>query len=188
MHSSRVATCGRQADAVSRSKGLVRAREAKTDCAAVIALQVQLACASQLGAVLGNVLPSPTAHRGPWLDAPTRAAVLGAECCCAADLALHVNGGGGSAGRHDPARMHRERVDAIPYPERMTYVQWLKWRKSTESRPVLKRDGRYTSTLEEVALWKSVMEVLYDVGDEEEEEEEEEVLPCSPSKPTRVRS
>ena len=52
----------------------------------------------------------------------------------------------------------------VPYPERMTYVRGLEWRKETGSRPVKRRDGRSTSTAEEVALWRSVMEFLHDVN------------------------
>ena len=62
----------------------------------------------------------------------------------------------------------------VPYPERMTYVRWLEWRKETGSRPVKRRDGRSTSTAEEVALWRSVMDFLHDVKEDDEEEEEEE--------------
>ena len=62
----------------------------------------------------------------------------------------------------------------VPYPERMPYVRWLEWRKETGSRPVKRRDGRSTSTAEEVALWRSVMDFLHDVKEEDEEEEEEE--------------
>ena len=62
----------------------------------------------------------------------------------------------------------------VPYPERMTYVRWLEWRKETGSRPVKRRDGRSTSTAEEVALWRSVMDFLYDEVQEEEEEEDDE--------------
>ena len=62
----------------------------------------------------------------------------------------------------------------VPYPERMTYVRWLEWRKETGSRPVKRRDGRSTSTADEVALWRSVMDFLHDVKEEDEEEEEEE--------------
>ena len=62
----------------------------------------------------------------------------------------------------------------VPYPERMTYVRWLEWRKETGSRPVKRRDGRSTSTAEEVGLWRSVMDFLHDVVEEEEEEEEDD--------------
>ena len=62
----------------------------------------------------------------------------------------------------------------VPYTERMPYVRWLEWRKETGSRPVKRRDGRSTSTADEVALWRSVMDFLYDVKEEDEEEEEEE--------------
>ena len=63
----------------------------------------------------------------------------------------------------------------VPYPARMSYVRWLEWRKETGSRPVKRRDGRSTTNMQEVALWKSVMEFLHDVHEEEEEEEGEEV-------------
>ena len=59
----------------------------------------------------------------------------------------------------------------VPYPERMTYLRWLEWRKETSSRPVRRRDGRSTSTAEEVALWRSVMDFLYDVKEDDEQEE-----------------
>ena len=52
----------------------------------------------------------------------------------------------------------------------MGYVQWLRWRRETGSRPLKKRDGRSTTPEEEVALRRQVMEFLYDVGEEEEEE------------------
>ena len=63
---------------------------------------------------------------------------------------------------------------AVPFPERMPYVRWLEWRKETGSRPVKRRDGRSTSTAEEVALWRSVMDFLHDMKEEDEEEGEEE--------------
>ena len=63
---------------------------------------------------------------------------------------------------------------AVPFPECMSYVRWLEWRKETGSRPVKRRDGRSTSTAEEVALWRSVMDFLHDMKEEDEEEEEEE--------------
>ena len=63
---------------------------------------------------------------------------------------------------------------AVPFPERMSYVRWLEWRKETGSRPVKRRDGRSTSTAEEVALWRSVKDFLHDMKEEDEEEEEEE--------------
>ena len=65
-------------------------------------------------------------------------------------------------------------MGVVPYPERMSYVRWLEWRKETGSRPVKRRDGRSTSTAEEVALWRSVMDFLHDVKEEDEEEDEEE--------------
>ena len=40
----------------------------------------------------------------------------------------------------------------VPYPGRMSYVQWLKWRKDTGTRPLKNRDGRFTTSEEEVAL------------------------------------
>ncbi|CAE7254353.1 pol, partial [Symbiodinium sp. CCMP2456] len=62
------------------------------------------------------------------------------------------------------------------YPGRMSYVQWLKWRKDTGTRPLKSRDGRLTTSEEEVALRRRVMELLHEMqeGEEEEEEEEEE--------------
>ena len=74
---------------------------------------------------------------------------------------------------------------AVPFPERMTYVRWLEWRKETGSRPVKRRDGRSTSTTEEVALWRSVMDFLHDVKEDEEEEEEEEKESPLPAEPVR---
>ena len=62
----------------------------------------------------------------------------------------------------------------VPYPEKMSYVTWLKWRKDTGSRPVTKRDGISTTPEQEAALWRRVMQFLHDVEVEEEEEEEEE--------------
>ena len=55
-----------------------------------------------------------------------------------------------------------------------SYVRWLEWRKETGLRPAKRRDGRSTSTAEEVALWRSVMDFLHDMKEEDEEEEEEE--------------
>ena len=63
---------------------------------------------------------------------------------------------------------------AVPFPERMSYVRWLEWRRQTGSRPVKRRDGRSTSSADEVALWRSVMDFLHDMKEEDEEEEEEE--------------
>ena len=63
---------------------------------------------------------------------------------------------------------------AVPYPERMSYVRWLEWRKETGSRPVERRDGRSASTAEEVALWRSVVDFLHDAKEEDEEEEDDE--------------
>ena len=109
-----------------------------------------------MGAVLGNLSQGPRAVAAlGWARELrlTRAAfALGAACCCAAG----------------PSLMSK------PYPERMTYVRWLEWRKETGSRPVKRRDGRSTSTAEEVALWRSVMDFLHDVVEEEEEEEEDD--------------
>ena len=62
----------------------------------------------------------------------------------------------------------------MAFPERMGYVQWLRWRGETGSRPQKKRDGRSTTPEEEAAFWRQLMEFLYDVGEEEEEEDEEE--------------
>ena len=63
---------------------------------------------------------------------------------------------------------------AFPFPERMSFVRWLEWRRQTGSRPVKRRDGRSTSSADEVALWRAVMDFLHDVKEEDEEEEEEE--------------
>ena len=63
---------------------------------------------------------------------------------------------------------------AVPFPERMSFVRWLEWRRQTGSRPVKRRDGRPTCSADEVALWRSVMDFLHDVKEEDEEEEEEE--------------
>ena len=62
----------------------------------------------------------------------------------------------------------------VPYPEKMSYVRWLKWRKDTGSRPLTKRDGISTTPEQEAALWRRVMQFLHDVEEEEEEEEDEE--------------
>ena len=53
-------------------------------------------------------------------------------------------------------------------------MDWLKWRKSTGTRPLKKRDGVSTTLEEENVLWKEVMDFLHDAGEEELEEEEEE--------------
>ena len=98
----------------------------------------------------------------------TRAAfALGAACCCAAGPDVKGEPEGTTL-------LECINTGVVPYPERMTYVRWLEWRKETGSRPVKRRDGRSTSTTEEVALWRSVMDFLYDEVQEEEEEEEEE--------------
>ena len=65
----------------------------------------------------------------------------------------------------------------VEFPGRMTFMDWLKWRKSTGTRPLKKRDGVSTTLEEENVLWKEVMDFLHDAGEEElegEEEEEEE--------------
>ena len=62
----------------------------------------------------------------------------------------------------------------VPYPERMSYVAWLKWRRETGSRPLSKRDGVSTTPEKEAALWRKVMKFLHDAEDEDEDEEEEE--------------
>ena len=62
----------------------------------------------------------------------------------------------------------------VPYPERMSYVAWLKWRRETGSRPLSKRDGISTTPEQEAALWRKVMKFLHDAEDEDEDEEEEE--------------
>ena len=62
----------------------------------------------------------------------------------------------------------------VEFAGRMTFMDWLKWRKSTGTRPLKKRDGVSTTLEEENALWKEVMDFLHDAGEEELEEEEEE--------------
>ena len=62
----------------------------------------------------------------------------------------------------------------VPYPERMSYVAWLKWRRETGSRPLSKRDGVSTTPEQEAALWRKVMKFLHDAEEEDEDEEEEE--------------
>ena len=62
----------------------------------------------------------------------------------------------------------------VEFPGRMTFMDWLKWRKSTGTRPLKKRDGVSTTLEEENVLWKEVMDFLHDAGEEELEEEEEE--------------
>ena len=62
----------------------------------------------------------------------------------------------------------------VEFPGRMTFMDWLKWRKSTGTRPLKKRDGVSTTLEEENALWREVMDFLHDAGEEELEEEEEE--------------
>ena len=68
--------------------------------------------------------------------------------------------------------MYRGGFRSLPWA--LSYVQWLKSRRETGSRPLRKRDGLSTTPEEEVALWRRVMEFLHDVGEGEEEEEEEE--------------
>ena len=60
----------------------------------------------------------------------------------------------------------------VEFPGRMTFMDWLKWRKSTGTRPL--NDGVSTTLEEENVLWKEVMDFLHDAGEEELEEEEEE--------------
>ena len=62
----------------------------------------------------------------------------------------------------------------VEFPGRMTFMDWLKWRKSTGTRPLKKRDGVSATLEEENVLWKEVMDFLHDAGEEELEEEEEE--------------
>ena len=44
----------------------------------------------------------------------------------------------------------------VEFPGRMTFMDWLKWRKSTGTRPLKKRDGVSTTLEEENVLWKEV--------------------------------
>ena len=62
----------------------------------------------------------------------------------------------------------------VEFPGHMTFMDWLKWRKSTGTRPLKKRDGVSTTLEAENALWKEVMGFLHNAGEEELEEEEEE--------------
>ena len=49
----------------------------------------------------------------------------------------------------------------IPRPELMAFNQWLRWRSTTGRRPLLKRDGEFTSMEKESELWKATMQYLY---------------------------
>ena len=62
----------------------------------------------------------------------------------------------------------------VEFPSRMSFMDWLKWRKTTGTRPLKKRDGVSTSLEEENKLWKEVMDFLHDADEEELEEEEED--------------
>ena len=132
--------------------------------------------ASQLGAVLGNAPPGPTAHRGPWLDAWVSAHACGhtRPQHAAAPLCLHLMSKEVSGQPEGVTLLECIEEGSVPYPGRMSYVQWLKSRRETGSRPLRKRDGLSTTPEEEAALWRRVMEFLHDVGEGEEEEEEEE--------------
>ena len=128
--------------------------------------------ASQLGAVLGNAPPGPTAHRGPWLDAWVSAHACGHSRRSV--LSLHLMSKEVAGQPEDVTLLDCIETGTVPFPGRMSYVQWLKWRKDTGTRPFKNRDGRSTTSEEEVALWRRVMEFLHDMGEGEEEEEEEE--------------
>ena len=41
-------------------------------------------------------------------------------------------------------------------------MDWLKWRKTTGTRPLKKRDGGSTSLEKKKKLWKKVMDFLHD--------------------------
>ena len=62
----------------------------------------------------------------------------------------------------------------VEFPGRVSFMDWLKWRKTTGTRPLKKRDGVSTTLEEENKLWKEVMDFLHDAGEEELEEEEED--------------
>ena len=62
----------------------------------------------------------------------------------------------------------------VEFLAKMTFMDWLKWRKSTGTCPLNKRDGVSTTLEEKNQLWKEVMDFLHDAGEEELEEEEEE--------------
>ena len=67
----------------------------------------------------------------------------------------------------------------VPVPEEMSFFKWQAWRKVEGKRPTRRRDGRGTTTVEEVALWRATMADLYGddraegLNDEEEDPEEE---------------
>ena len=46
----------------------------------------------------------------------------------------------------------------VEFPSRMSFMDWLKWRKTTGTRPLKKRDGVSTTLEEENKLWKEVMD------------------------------
>ncbi|CAE7226703.1 unnamed protein product, partial [Symbiodinium sp. CCMP2456] len=127
--------------------------------------------ASQLG-LFWETLPQvgrPIAVRGRTRGSrPTAAAVLGAACCCAVGPVPHVGQPEGVT------LLDCIETCAAPLPGRMSFVQRLKWRKDIATRPLKSRDGRFTTSEEEVALWRSVMEFLHEMQEGEEEEEEEE--------------
>ena len=98
---------------------------------------------------------------------------LGAACCCVAGSAPHVEGGGRPAGGRYPARLHRDGYRSLPWAYELCPVAEVAegyWYTG----PRKNRDGRFTTSEGEVALWRSVMEFLHDMQEGEEEEEEEE--------------
>ena len=97
----------------------------------------------------------------------------------------------------------------VEKPKLMIYNDWLGWRKTSQSRPTKKKDGKSTTSAEESELWKQVMENLYgsdwrkdldaqemvkavaaaDEAEEVEEEEEPKVRAASKeSKKSRATS
>ncbi|CAK9002134.1 Retrovirus-related Pol polyprotein from transposon 412 [Includes: Protease [Durusdinium trenchii] len=63
-----------------------------------------------------------------------------------------------------------------PVPEEMSFFKWPAWRKVEGKRPTRRRDGRGTTTVEEVALWRATMADLYGDDRAEGAAEVEELL------------
>ena len=79
------------------------------------------------------------------------------------------------SGRDDVTLMGLINGGQLPQPELLSYIHWLKWRKSTKTRPVLRQgDPASTKGGDEAALWKHVMGRLYGEDWKEELRELEE--------------
>ena len=78
------------------------------------------------------------------------------------------------AGKPEGATLDAINDGDVEFPSRMSFMDWLKRRKSTGTRPLKKRDGVSTTLEEENKLWKEVMDFLHDADEEELEEEEED--------------